>query len=91
MGLNAVALERRISEERMSALTPPYEPPDWLCQFDDVQPQVWTMDAQGVASRSWEWLDRVQWHDVVALRMEWPHGDPIDIGGLGDWDDDYGC
>lgn len=90
MPMNAVALERRISEERMSALTPPYEPPDWLWNFDDVQPRVWTMNAAGEASPRWEWLDQVQWHDVVAIRMEYPHGQQIDVEALGDWDD-YGC
>lgn len=54
-----------------------------------MQPQVWTMDAQGHVSRSWEWLDMVSWHDVVAIRMEYPHGQQIDIEALGDDDWDY--
>lgn len=88
-GLNAVALERRISEEGFTALTPPNEPPDWLWNFDDEQPHVWTMDAAGNVSRSRQWLDMVSWHDVVALRMEWRDGRPIDVLSLGDDDDWY--
>lgn len=87
-GLNAVALERRISEEGFTALTPPNEPPEWLGYFGDEQPRVWTMDAAGNISRSWEWVDMVSWHDVVAVRLEWRDGKPIDVLDLDsdDWD-----
>lgn len=44
------------------------------------------MDAAGNVSRSWQWLDMVSWHDVVAIRMEWRDGREIDVLSL--WDDD---
>lgn len=85
MGLTA-ELERRIAEERMFALTPPHEPPEWLCQFYTEQPLAWTMNAAGEVSRDWEWLDAVSWHDVVAVRLEWRNGAPIDPDELNDDD-----
>lgn len=86
---NAVALERRITEERMFALDPPGEPPEWLYQFDVEQPLVWTMDAAGNVSPRWTWADAVAWHGVVACRLETRMGKPIDPADLDD-DEDWG-
>lgn len=80
----SVHLERRIAEERMHELSPDGSPPDWLWQFSSDQPHVWTMDRTGALSRSWEWLDLIDWRDVAAIRMEYAHGQPIDTSDLSD-------
>lgn len=84
-----VHLERCIAQKRMFELQPHGCEPDWLWQFSSDQPCVWTMDRNGSVSRSWQWLDMVDWHDVAAIRMEYAHGHPIDPNDLNDAEDGW--
>lgn len=88
MEMTSLYLEQRIAEERMHELRPHGREPEWTGHFMSEQPRCWTMDRDGAASRSWQWLDCIAWHDVVAVRLEYDHGQPIDPDQLGD-DGDY--
>jgi hypothetical protein len=77
-----VHLDRQLAREGFAEIEPHGEPPGWLWQFDARQPRVWTMRLDGVPSAGWDWLDAVDWTDVVAIRMEHDHGQPIDVARL---------
>lgn len=85
--MNRPELERRISDERMTELEPHGTIPHWADGFQNWQPLVWTMNAAGFVPVMWTVLDQVEWHDVVAIRMETPGGITIDVEALGydDW------
>lgn len=73
-------LDHRIAEERMIALDPPFTAPDWL---DNVMCLTWMphaiiMDAAGGVSSRRVLIDEVYWPDVVAFRMETPHGSRLE-------------
>lgn len=85
-----VLIDRRIAEERMTPLYPPFERPDW---FDDIGcfafvPNAFVMDATGTVSIRWCPADEIDWTSVVAVRLETSWGALIDPAGLG-FEDDY--
>jgi hypothetical protein len=82
-----VMLDRRIAEERMIALDPPFEHPDWLWTMlgGNGVPHAFLMDATGAVSPRWKPLDEVSWTDVVAVRIEDRWGNPLDPS---DFEDD---
>ena len=73
-------LERRIAEERMIALDPPFTAPDWLHEVmgESWMPHAILMDTAGGVSPRRVLIDEVYWADVVAFRMETPSGSRID-------------
>ena len=87
-----VMLARRITEERMIALEPPFEAPDWshwLNAYSFV-PNAFVMAADGVVAR-WCPADEIVWSTAVAVRFEAPWGDAIDPRDLEDTGDlDWG-
>lgn len=73
-----VALDRRIAEERLIALDPPFEQPDWYWKVvDDFVPIAFAMDATGALATNWTRVDELNWSNVVALRLESPAGAPL--------------
>jgi hypothetical protein len=88
-----VLLDRRIVEERMVALHPPFERPDWLYGILGLSfvPNAFVMDATGAAARSWVPADEVGWSSAVAVRFETSFGNAIypDALDLLDADEDY--
>ena len=86
-----VMLDRRIAEEAMLALNPPFERPDWLCDALNLsaKPIAFVMGADGVVAPRWQLIDEVDWHRVCAVRLETSFGLPVSIETLGDNEDDY--
>ena len=85
-----VLLDRRITEERMIALDPPYRRPDWLhemLRFSYV-PHAFVMEEDGVAPCRRQLADEIDWHRAVAVRFETPWGLPIDLEDASG-DEDY--
>jgi|GEM_PF-2269570 len=85
-----VMLDHRIAEERMVALDPPFERPDWLYSITSLScmPQAFVMGASGQVARRWVLADEVDWSCAVGVRFETPWGKPIDLDDFGD-DEDY--
>lgn len=86
-----VMLDRRIAEEAMLALNPPFERPDWLYAALNLsaKPIAFVMGADGVVAPRWQLIDEVDWHRVCAVRLETSFGLPVRIETLGDDEDDY--
>jgi hypothetical protein len=86
-----VVLDRRIAEERMIALQPPFEQPDWFYEIRDLGfvPNAFVMDATGEVPRRWCKADEIDWSLAVAVRFETSWGKAIDLEELDD-DEDYG-
>lgn len=73
-------LDSRIAEERMIALDPPFTAPYWLYEVmgESWMPHAVLMDAAGGVSPRRVLIDEVYWADVVAFRMETPHGSRLE-------------
>lgn len=87
-----VRLDQRIVEERMLALDPPFQQPDW---FYDVlgasfMPVAVLMNGAGSVNGQRTYVDEVVWSDVAALRLETPDGVRLDPEDFDDGDDMYG-
>ena len=83
-----VMLARRIAEDRLIALEPPFTPPDWACELQaySYTPIAFVMTANGVVG-PWRYANEIDWLDAVAVRFETPWGCPIDPRANSDWDD----
>ena len=87
-----VLLDRRIVEERMVALHPPFERPEWFYGVAALSyvPNAFVMDATGAVARGWVPADEVDWSSAVAVRLETSWGKEIHPDDFGDEaDDDY--
>ena len=74
-----VTIDRRIQEERMIALDPPFGEPDWSHYISDYSfvPNCIAMRADGSVA-PWRLADEIDWSTAVAVRFETPWGDRID-------------
>lgn len=85
-------LDRRITEERMTPLDPPFERPEWYwhAMRGNVVPYASVMDANGdVAPR--RWVDEIDWAAAAAVRLEDSLGNPIGTASA-DFEDGFdGC
>ncbi len=87
-----VLLDRRIAEERMVALHPPFERPDWFYEIVGLSfvPNAFVMDATGTIARGWVPADEVDWSSAVAVRLETSWGKEIHPDNFGlDAEEDY--
>lgn len=84
-----VMLDRRICEERMIGLTPPFERPDWLYLIGglDSVPVAFVMDDAGHVAARWVLADEIDWSRAVAVRFETRFGNAITLEEL-DRDED---
>ncbi len=85
-----IMLDRRIAEERLIALDPPFVRPEWLWQYlgCGFVPNAFTMGVDGAVAALWTPADEVDWSTVVAVRFEAPWGSPLTVP---DMDDDEDC
>lgn len=86
-----VLLDRRIVEERMVALLPPFERPDWFYEVVGLSfvPNAFVMDATGAVARGWVPADEVDWSCAVAVRLETSWGKEIHPDNFGgEYDED---
>jgi hypothetical protein len=81
-----VRLDSLIEQERMIALDPPFERPDWAYTLFGFSwmPIAFVMDATGTVSPRWIMADEITWSNVVAVRFETPGGIPINIEAFED-------
>ena len=87
-----VLLDRRIVEERMVALHPPFERPDWFYNVAGLSyvPNAFVMDATGAVARGWVPADEVDWSRAVAVRLETSWGAEVHPDNFGlDAEEDY--
>lgn len=79
-----VMLDRRIAEEGMIAINPPFQRPDWVVRFNRFSfvPLAFVMSGDGIVGRRRVLVDEIDWHGVVAVRFETPFGNPIDPADL---------
>lgn len=84
-------INRRIAEEQMIALDPPFEEPSWASLIFGYSfvPNCFAMTADGVVA-SWRLADEIDWSTAVAVRFETPWGDRIDPRDTEDGDLDWG-
>ena len=74
-----VPIDRRIVEEQMIALDPPFVAPSWayaIFAYSFV-PNCFAMAADGTVA-PWRLADEIDWSTAVAVRFETPWGDRID-------------
>lgn len=81
-----IRLESLIAQERMIALDPPFERPEWAYTLFGFSwmPIAFVMDATGTVSPRWIMADEINWSTVVAVRFETPGGLPINIEAFED-------
>lgn len=77
-------LDRRIGEERMIALAPAFERPDWFYLISGLNsvPAAFVMDATGHVAPRWVLADEVDWSRAVAIRFETRFGNAISLEDL---------
>lgn len=85
-------LDHRIAEERMIALDPPFECPDWLHEVlgGTFVPSAVIMDGAGGVAAGRVLLDEVYWPEVAAFRLETPSGSRLDRDDFGYDIDSFG-
>lgn len=85
-----VMLDRRIAEEGLTAINPPFQRPDWIVELNRFSfvPLAFVMTGDGVVGRRRVLADEINWHSIVAVRFETPLGNSIDLADLCN-DEDY--